>query len=204
MNRTDTPRIIIVDDHSLVAEGIRRILEPEFDLVAIVFKPSEVIPAIEHHMPDVILLDISMPGRTGIETAREIRTSFPAVKVIFLTMHTESVYVQQAMRTGAHAYILKGSLVSELIHAIRSVLAGRTFLSPAVRDADQPESLPGDLSPKQREVLELVASGRSDKEIANFMNISVKTVEFHKTSIRRRLGLHSTAELVKFALTNGI
>jgi DNA-binding NarL/FixJ family response regulator len=204
----DRPRIIIVDDHDLFAEGVRRILDPSFNIVEVVPRPSGVLSALQTHRPDIVLLDISMPGTNGIETARQILERYPDIKVIFLTMHTESIYVRQAMSTGAQGYVLKGSLVSELVEAIRAVLAGRIYTSPSVERPRSPEAeqetagSTAVLSPKQVDVLKLLSHGRSAKEIAEFLNISVKTVEFHKTRIRQRLGLHSTAELTRFALEN--
>lgn len=198
------PRILIVDDHPLVAEGLRRLLESQFQSVDVIVRFSEVLQTVQNSRPDIVLLDISMPGRGGIETARQIREQWPDIKIVFVTMHTEAVYVRQAMLTGAQGYVLKASVVSELLDAIRTVLAGKIFLSPLVERPEAPPLNPArtraPLSPKQREVLQLVAIGRSDKEIAAFMNISVKTVEFHKSSIRQRLGLHSTAELIRYAL----
>lgn len=201
-------RVMIVDDHSLVAEGLSRLLESTFHLVAVVSRHSDVLPSIQASHPDVVLLDISMPGRSGVETARDIRKLWPNIKIIFLTMHSEAVYVSQAMGAGAHGYVLKGSMGSELIDAIHTVLAGGTFLGSSVQHVDQRNRHGADpntaslLSPKQREVLELIAEGKADKEIATFMNISLKTVEFHKSSIRQRLGLTSTAQLTRFAVEN--
>lgn len=202
----DRPRIIIVDDHGLFAEGVRRILDPVFGHVEVVQRAPGVLSALEAHRPDIVLLDISMPGTNGIETARQILERSPQTKIIFLTMHTEAVYVRQAMSTGALGYVVKSSLVSELMEAIRAVSAGRKFVSPSVEsfrmaEAER-EKTAGEelLTPKQLDVLKLLSEGRSGKEIAVVLGISVKTVEFHKTRIRERLGLRTTAELTRFAL----
>lgn len=202
----ERPRIIIVDDHGLFAEGVRRILHPVFGHVEIVQRAPGVLSALEAHRPDIVLLDISMPGTNGIETARQILERSPNTKIIFLTMHTEAVYVRQALSTGAQGYVVKSSVVSELMEAIRAVSQGRKFVSPSVESFRMAEAEgektagEGLLTPKQLDVLKLLSEGRSGKEIAVVLGISVKTVEFHKTRIRERLGLHSTAELTRFVL----
>lgn len=193
------PRIIVVDDHSLFAEGIRRILGESFNPVEVVGRASGVLAAMQTHRPEIVLLDISMPGANGIDTARQILHRYPGTKIIFLTMHTEPIYVRQALSTGAQGYVLKSSLVPELMKAIRAVQAGRIYISRSVED--EGDAMSG-LSVKQMDVLKLLSQGRSAKEIATILDISVKTVEFHKTRIRKRLGIHSTAELTRFALEN--
>ena len=202
----DRPRILVVDDHGLFAEGVRRILDPLYKHVTVVERASGVLDVVNTQHPDIVLLDISMPGTNGIETARQILERYPETKIIFVTMHTEGVYVRHAMSTGALGYVLKSSLVSELMEAIRAASAGRVFISPAVGSYTMPEKdderTGGEniLSPKQKDVLKLLSEGRSAKEIATVLGISVKTVEFHKTRIRQRLGLHTTAELTRFAV----
>ncbi len=215
MNRI---RVLLADDHVLVLEGLKRILAADFDLVAMVENGREVLEVAGKLMPDVVLMDISMPLLNGVEAARQLKKIQPDVKIIFLTMHAEQPYVQEAFRAGASGYLLKRSAASELVHAIREVMKGRTYLTPLIagefqhsfhdrtlKSKRRPSSKPaGGLTKRQREVLQLVAEGRTNKEIAVIMKISIKTVEFHKSGIMQTLGLHTTAELTRYALLHGI
>ncbi len=215
MKRT---RILLADDHVLVLEGLKRLLAADFDLVAMVENGRELLEVAGKLMPEVVLLDISMPLLNGVEAARQLKKLQPDVKIIFLTMHDEQPYIQEAFRAGASGYLLKRSAASELVQAIHEVMKGRTYLTPLIagdlprpvqdRSAKSPRparALPsGGLTTRQREVLQLVAEGRTNKEIADIMKISIKTVEFHKAGIMRTLGLHTTADLTRYALRHGI
>jgi DNA-binding NarL/FixJ family response regulator len=206
-------RILLADDHLLVMEGLRKLLEAEHDLVGTVEDGIALVDMAKELEPDVILLDISIPMLNGIEAARKIKKLLPECKLIFVTMHGDSTYVIEAFRAGASGYLLKRSAASELNQAIRAVLNGQQYLSPLVtKDVLNPllepsQDIParlGTLTARQREVLQLVAEGRSAKEIANILKISVKTVEFHKSQIMEHVGLRTTAELTKYAISHGI
>jgi DNA-binding NarL/FixJ family response regulator len=207
------PRLLLADDHTLLLEGIRLLLEPEFDLVGSVDNGQALLAAAKALKPDVILLDISMPVLNGIDAARRLRKLLPSAKLIFVTMHADADYVEEAFRAGAMGYLLKRAAASELLTAIRAVLKGNHYVSPLVT-RNALESLispqkPGSkhserLSTRQREVLQLVAEGRSRKEIAAILNISVKTVEFHKAALMRELKLATTADFTRYAIEHGI
>ena len=207
------PRLLLADDHTLLLEGIRLLLEPEFELVGSVEDGQALLAAAKALKPDVILLDISMPVLNGIDAARRLRKTLPSAKLIFLTMHADPDYVAEAFRVGAMGYLLKRAAASELLTAIRAVVKGRHYVSPLVtRNALQslisppnPEGKLSDrLTPRQREVLQLVAEGRSRKEIAAILNISVKTVEFHKATLMRELNLGTAADFTRYAIEHGI
>lgn len=183
-------------------------LEPEFDLVGTAADGRALLLLAEQLRPDVILLDISMPLLNGIDAARQVKQIVPKAKLVFLTMHADVAYLHEALRVGASGYLLKRSAVSELATAIREVLKGRVYVTPLVaRNLSGPLAkgeLSTQLTPRQREVLQLVAEGKSGKEIATILRISPKTVEFHKWSISHKLGLYSTAELTRYAIAHGI
>jgi DNA-binding NarL/FixJ family response regulator len=207
------PRLLLADDHTLLLEGIRLMLEPEFDLVGSVEDGQALLTAAKALKPDIILLDISMPRLNGIDAARQLRKILPSIRLIFLTMHAGEDYVTEAFRAGARGYLLKRAAASELLTAIHTVLKGNHYVSPLVTrnsldlliSSSKPESKAADrLPPRQREVLQLVAEGRSRKEIASILNISVKTVEFHKSKIMRELNLQTTADFTRYAIEHGI
>ena len=207
------PRLLLADDHTLLLEGIRLLLAPEFDLVGSVEDGQALLAAAKTLKPDVILLDISMPRLNGIDAARRLRKLLPSARLIFVTMHAGADYVAEAFRAGAMGYLLKRAAASELIIAIRAVLKGNHYVSPLVtRNAMEvliSSSKPGGrfsdrLTPRQREVLQLVAEGRSRKEISAILNISVKTVEFHKGKIMRELNLQTVADFTRYAIEHGI
>jgi len=207
------PRVIIADDHSLVLEGLRHILEAAgCEVVALVEDGHAAVQAAAELKPNIILLDITMPGLNGVEAARQIRKNDSHVKLIFLTMHPEAVYVREAFRGGANAYLLKRTAVSELKRAIAEVLDGRFYITPLVTQQTVTELLAApdfgafgkELTARQREVLQLIAEGRTAKEIGGTLGISVKTVEFHKHAIMDSLGLHTIAELSRYAMENKI
>jgi len=205
-------RILMADDHTLVLEGIRKLLESEFDLVGTAEDGYALLQAAEQLRPDVILMDISMPLLNGIEACRQVVESMPEVRVIFLTMHTDVVYVEESFRVGGAGYLLKRSAASELTAAIRVVMDGERYVTPLI---EWKAALPNGrrkgankaterLTPRQRQVLQLVAEGRANKEIAALLCVSEKTVDFHKSSIKRELMLKSTAELTQFAIKHRI
>ncbi len=205
-------RILVADDHPIVAEGLRSLLEPTFELVAIVENGRELIAAAKKLKPDAIVVDISMPLLNGIDAVSQIRSEGIQAKIIFLTMHTEASYARRALAAGASAYVLKHSAASELLFAIQQSLAGRTFVTPTIAAkiahtrAAEEVSLDAleELTVRQREVLQLLAEGHSAREISSILNLSRRTVEYHKYHLMEVLGLHKTAELIQFAVEHGL
>jgi DNA-binding NarL/FixJ family response regulator len=206
------PRVLLADDHCVVAEGLRGLLEPHFDVVGIVSDGRDLLPAAKTLDPDVVVLDISMPSLNGIDAARQLRGANSRAKVVFLTMHREVMYAVRALEAGASGFVLKHSAPSELITAIQEALKGGTYITPQLAgdllDSFRrglpagAESL-GELTPRQREVLQLVAEGRSAKEIAAVLHISRRTAEFHKARLMETLGVENTAELIQYAIRTG-
>ena len=206
-------RILIADDHPLVVESIRQLLEPTFSVVGTVGTGEELLAAALALRPEVVLLDVNMPGMNGFAAARQLHLKLPNVKIVFLTMLAEAIAVSEGFRSGASAYVLKQSVSDELYSAVQSVLANRRFLSsgidPQVHEAiecewSRPEGYSSNLTGRQRQVLILLANGRSTKHIADELNISTKTVEFHKANITHKLGIRTTSDLIRFALTEGM
>ena len=206
------PRILLADDHRIVAEGLKRLLEPEFDLVAVVEDGRALLSAASELKPDVIVSDISMPELNGVEALEELKKDNPEVRVVFLTMHHNVAYARQAMDAGALGYVLKHSAAEELILAVRAAAGGNTFVSPAIagdllqsmREGGHASDDPVlKLTLRQREILRLLVDGHSAKAIAARLDISPRTVEFHKYSMMDTLGISSNAELIRFALESG-
>lgn len=205
------PRLLMADDHTLVLEGFRRILEPHFDLVGTADNGRTLVSMAISLVPDAVLLDISMPVLNGFEAARLIRESVPTAKLIFVTMHGDPAYVEEALRLGASAYVIKRSAASELTEAIRQALSGRIYVTPLVAEnanvplsAADSEKVASNLSSRERQVLKHIAEGRSGKEIAYLLTISVRTVEFHKRGVMRKLNLRTTADLTRYAVRQGL
>jgi DNA-binding NarL/FixJ family response regulator len=208
------PRVLIADDHSILVAGLRKLLEDTCEVVGTVEDGHALISAAERLKPDLILSDISMPLLNGLDAARQIKKSMPDVKLLFLTMHASPAYATEALKAGASGFLLKQSAATELPQAIEAVLKGQTYLTPSVTklvldrilQSAQVElkSSTMDLTPRQREVLQVVAEGRSTKDVANLLSISAKTVEFHKNRIMEQLDLHSTPALIKFAIAEGL
>ena len=203
-----TTRIVIAEDHTLMAAGLSKLLEDQFEFVTVVGNGRELLDTVAVLKPHIVLVDIVMPLLNGIEVTRRLGKTSPATKVVILTAHNEPQYLVEAFRAGASGFVLKRSALSELMIAIRCVLAGQTYVTPMVADqvaetARKP--VPGPtLTSRQREVLQLLAEGCTAKEIANVLKLSVKTAVYHKTSIMEKLGLHTTAELTRCALEHGI
>jgi len=206
-------RVLIADDHSMVIDGLRALLEPEYEVVGAVNDGRAVLPEVRRLQPDVVVIDISMPLLNGLDCARQLRDAGCTAKILILTMHPDATLAQEALAAGASGYVLKSSPGSELKAALGDVLRGRIYLSPAVtRDMDEVmgrmtsihEDVWARLTPRQREVLQLLAEGKSHKEVANVLNISVKTAEYHKYAILEKLGLKTNAELVQYAVRHGI
>jgi DNA-binding NarL/FixJ family response regulator len=205
--------ILLADDHKIVAEGLKSILEPEFDLVAIVENGRALLTAADTLRPDVIIADISMPLLNGIEAVRQIKKKDENIMVVFLTMHPDVTYAASAFDAGASGYVLKHSAPSELITAIHSVLAGKTYITPLLagdlmlfyKERRHEQCNPATrLTARQKEVIQLHAEGRTTKEIASLLNISPRTVEFHKYRLMQEFGLKNSAELIHFALKHKI
>ena len=207
------PRVLLADDHRLVAEGLKNLLAPEFELVGIVADGRALLEAAKTLQPDVIVADITMPVLNGIEALLQLRQAGNRVPVVFLTMHRDVAYARRALEAGAAGFVLKHSAPVELVAAIRAALAGGTFLTPALagevlaslRAAPKGPADPvAGLTARQREILQLLAEGRSAKEIGAALDISARTVEFHKYQMMEALGLHSNAELIHFAIRHGV
>ena len=207
------PRILLADDHCLIAEGLRSLLEPEFELVSIVEDGRALLAAAEKLRPDVIIADISMPLLNGIEAVRQIKKTDKDVKVIFLTMHPDVTYAVSALEAGALGYVLKHSAPSELTTAVREVLRGKTYITPLLEGEIMLSPKKGSierreesshLTKRQREVLQLLAEGYLAKEIASFLNISTRTVEFHKYQMMRDVGMKTVADLIRYAVKHNI
>ena len=213
MSRVSRPRVLLADDHRLVAEGLKSLLSAEFELVGVVEDGRALVEAARKLRPDVIVADITMPHLNGIDALAQLKQDDEQVRVVFLTMHPEVAYARRALEAGALGYVLKHSAPSELIAAIRAALDGKTWLTPAVAGEvlqsmkGEPEKA-GDpvasLTPRQREILQLLAEGRSAKEVGATLGVSARTVEFHKYQMMERLDLHTSAELVHFAIKHGI
>jgi DNA-binding NarL/FixJ family response regulator len=207
------PRVILADDHVLVAEGLRGLLESEFEVVAVVADGRELVASAGELRPDVIVADVAMPSLNGIEAAAMIREAGVTARVVFLTMHRDVVYARRALEAGASGFVLKHSAASELVTALREALKGRTYVTPLVagellesyQESEPIRRTSSDrLTTRQREVLQLIAEGCSAKEVAARLNISVRTAEFHRARIQAVLRLQSTAELVQYAIRQGI
>jgi DNA-binding NarL/FixJ family response regulator len=213
MNPPKRPRVLLADDHRMVAEGLKSLLAPEFDLVGVVEDGRSLIEAAKQLRPDVIVADISMPSLNGIDAVARLKQLDKEVRVVFLTMHQEVVYARRALDAGASGYVLKHSAPAELVAAIRAALEGRTFVTPSLagevlvdmsREPATPRDPLASLTPRRREILQLLAEGKSAKEIGEALGISSRTVEFHKYQMMEALNLHTSAELIHFAIKHGI
>ena len=208
-------RVLIADDHKIFAEGLKRLLSEDFDIVEIVADGRQLVAAAEKLRPDVIVVDISMPMLNGIDAVQQIKKVQPAIKAVFLTMHPDVAYAVRAFKEGASGYVLKNAVPDELITAIREGLKGKTYVTPMIAGKLMRAYESGSqtqieivsaikLSSRQREVLQLLAEGHSVKEIAFILNISAKTVEYHKYRMMEDLDAKTTADLIRFAVKQGI
>lgn len=210
-------RVLLVDDHRILREGLRALLveQPGIEVVGEASNGAEGVAQVAALRPDVVIMDMVMPGMGGIEATAEIHRRFPGSKVLVLSMYDDAEYVQQVIRAGAAGYVLKGFAADDLLRAVEEVHRGASFLHPTaaakliadyVRHApaeDSSES-PGPLTPRERQVLKLIAEGNTNQEVAEILFLSKKTVENHRTSIMRKLGVHDVTELVKYALRTGL
>lgn len=204
-------RVLLADDHLLTLEGIRSVVEPHYEIVGAVTDGRALLDATLRLKPELVILDITMPLLNGIDAAVQINQAVPETKLLFVTMHVNPAYLEAALNAGATGYIIKSAAREELLDAIKSVLAGRIYVTPSLSsehlDRFQDPSRAAAalrLSTRERETLQLIAEGRAAKEIAHLLNISVKTVAFHRDNIKRKLGLRSTAELTKYAIEQGL
>ncbi len=196
-------RVLLADDHFLIAEALSMILAPHFDVVGVVTDGQLVADEVARLRPEVVLLDVTMPGLNGIDGARMILEQAPKTKIVFVTMHANRVIMKEAFRAGASAFVVKNCAATDLVLAVRIVLEGGTYVSPEVQETLD-SKLPKELSERQIEVLHLIAQGCSAKQIAFKLNISARTAEFHRNAIMEKLTLHTTAELTRYAIEHGI
>ena len=210
-------RFVLVDDHALIRHGIRRLLqdEPGFEVVAEAGDALEAVRIVSEHDPDVVLMDIGMPGLSAFEAARRIQRDRPLTKLVFLTMHDDEEYAMQGLQAGAAGYVLKDIPAEKLVSALREIHSGGKYVSPEVlsRLVENVRTRPAKartvarstaLTPREREVIKMIAEGNSVKEIANLLGLSVKTVEAHKFNLMRKLGIHNKAQLVTYAIQKKI
>lgn len=210
-------RIVLADDHTLVRHGLRLMIErePGLKVVAEASNGKEAVQAVESSLPQVIVMDLAMPILNGIEAARQIHLKYPATSIVVLSMHSDESYVLRALKAGARAYLLKDSADADLINAIRAVTEGKAFFSPAisrvlvedyVRQLQQKgvEDSYELLTSREREVLQLLGEGKSNKEVANLLNLSPYTVETHRSNLMEKLNLHNVPDLILYAVRKGV
>jgi len=206
-------RILLGDDHALILSGVRAVLQPNYDIIGEEKDGWALVAAAGRLRPDLVILDISMPLLNGFESARQIRDRLPATKIIFLSQHLNPAYLKQALKLGASGYVLKSGVTEELLQAIREVLKGDTYITPAFGDeviaslrnrSAELTKEAEELTDRQREILKLIIDGKGNKEIADILHVSVKTVEFHRARLMAKLGVRSAAELAKVALQQGL
>jgi DNA-binding NarL/FixJ family response regulator len=204
-------RVVLADDHVLVRQGLKSLLEREkFQVVAEASDGQEVIRLAETFHPDIAVMDISMPTLNGIDAARELARSSPKTKTILLTQHEEEQYIHEALQAGVRGYVLKSQVASDLVHAIQQVSRGGFYLSPGVSQAvveayrSRSERPSDPLSGRERQVLQLIAEGKSTKDVASLLGISVKTAESHRSRLMQKLDIHETASLVRYAVRRGL
>jgi two-component system response regulator NreC len=204
-------RVVLADDHVLVRQGLKSLLEREgFQVVAEAGDGQQAVQDVQSHRPDIAIMDISMPVRNGVDAARELALCAPQTKTILLTQHDEEQYVSEAIDAGVKGYVLKSQVARDLIHAIREVSKGQVYLSPGVSSAvmtayrSKNEKPKDPLTMRERQVLQLIAEGKSTKDTASLLGISIKTAESHRTRLMQKLGIHETASLVRYAIRRGL
>jgi DNA-binding NarL/FixJ family response regulator len=206
------PRILLADDHAMMAEALKHLLQSDFDVVGIVNDGRALLKATAELKPEVVVVDIAMPLLNGLDAGEQLKARHPKIKVIYLTQNREPRIAAEAFRRKASGYLLKDSAASELTAAIRAALQGRRYVSPSIAETmtdaglrpDLQDATLRDLSPREREVVQLLAEGKSMKEVAAILDISPRTVEFHKYRIMELLGLKTGAELVQYAIKHGL
>lgn len=201
------PRVIIADDHTMLVEAFEKLLTPEFDVVARVADGRALIAAVREHHPDVVVLDLAMPLLNGLDAARQIKQMDPSVRLVFVTMNEDPDLAAEAFRTGGAAYLLKRSAGAELLTAIREAMRHRSYVTPLVTEGmigalmhSSPDASARQLTTRQREVLQLLAEGKSMKEIASVLNVAPRTVAFHKYRMMEQLKIKTNAELIQYAI----
>ncbi len=212
MKTTRRLRVLLADDHTLLLDAFKKLLEPECDVVGTVGDGRALLAAAEQLRPDVIILDIAMPLLNGLDAGRQLKKALPEVKLIFLTMHQDPALATEAFRAGASGYLLKTSAASELLKAIEDATNGRAYVTPlmtqdlveALMSAPQERKSAGQPTPRQREVLQLLAEGCSMKEAARILGVTPRTIAFHKYRIMEQFRLKSNAELIQFAIRQGV
>jgi DNA-binding NarL/FixJ family response regulator len=204
-------RILLADDHTVTLEGIRAVLDPHYDIVGAVADGRALVEAALRLKPDLIILDITMPLLNGIDAAVQIGKGLPGVKLLFVTMHVNPAYLEAALSAGAMGYVLKSAAREELLEAITKVLSGRIYITPSLSSEQLGRfrdpllaAAALRLTERERQILQLIAEGRAAKEMAYVLNISVKTVAFHRENIKRKLGWRTTAEMTKHAIERGL
>lgn len=201
MNR---PRVLLADDHWLLLEAFEKLLEPRCKVVGKVSNGRALLKAVPELVPDVIVLDISMPKLNGLDAGRQLRKTHPDTKLVYVTVHEDPALAEECLRIGASGYLVKSSAASELFEAIRAAARGRTYGTSLPEKAMPPLSAKTKLTPRQREVLQLLAEGLSMKEAAEVLSVTPRTIAFHKYRVMRENGLTSSAELVQFAIKQGL
>ncbi|PYT17172.1 MAG: DNA-binding response regulator [Acidobacteria bacterium] len=217
MNSGKRTRVLVVDDHAIVRQGLRAILdtEPDIEVVGEAADGREAVRKTMALRPDVVIMDVSMPRMNGLEATARIAKEIPEVKIVALTMHSSEEYVYSLLKAGARGYLLKESVSSDLIEAIHAVKAGGTYLHPAISTkvvdgylkkphAKSRQGMMDVLTPREREILQLIAEGHTNKEIAGLLVLSVKTIENHRTRIMDKLEIHNVAGLTRYAISQGI
>ncbi len=206
-------RILLADDHVLVSHGVRATLEAQFEIVGHASDGKALVEAAEALRPDAIVLDIGMPVLNGLEAAQRIRKILPAVKLVFLSQHRDPAYLRQTLKIGASGYVLKSEAAEELQHALAAVMRGEIFISPAFGEqvianlwnrSKEVSNETMELTGRQKEILQLIVEGRANKEVADCLQVSLKTVEFHRARLMHKLGARTAAELAKVALQRGL
>lgn len=208
------PRLIIADDHPLLAEGIASIVRSLYEVVSICSNGRELLGAVERYIPDVVTFDIGMPEINGLEAARRIHAKFPRIGLVCVTQQIEAQYLQAALQAGARGFVAKHAAYAELKLALREALRGNEFITESLKEvywdsltlraSTIERKFDSPLTSRQREVLQMIAEGKQTKEIATALGVSVKTIEFHRATLTRALGIRSTAELTRYAVTHGI
>jgi DNA-binding NarL/FixJ family response regulator len=206
------PRVLLADDHTLLLEAFRRLLEPQFEIVGAVTDGVRLLEEVVRLDPDVIVTDVSMPRLGGLEAARRLRDARPGARIVFLTVHEDPHLAAEAFQLGAFGWVLKSSTATELVHAVRAALRGQRFLTALIAGGEidalpapaSPTAQAGQLTPREQEVLRLLARGKSMKEAAFALGITPRTIAFHKYRLMKVLGIRTSAELVQFAVRNNL